>query len=598
MLTEQELVVFKKQGYVVLQPDRIFTEEDIANISHSFNMELPDYMSFEKNGVGEVENELPPQVRLSGSALRHRQLTGKGSIISEDDTNALFGKRGVVAVQDLNDPSIFEHEKVVSLAKSALEADDIILHNGSFGASYPGNTGNAGQLHSDTVNYCDKKNSMRMRREGKSLINVMIYLDDVLEELAPLRVLPESHKFEYFQKLNNHVAVSLKKDNTNEDHLSQDNWIYDELIEDVRQKEKKIIGLRGTVILMNSSLLHGATENVTASLTRRVIILNYGNACTPEFRRHYNWRSCRKFLKKVKNKKLVRGTFSQSASLIHRIIRKIKVTVTKKPPFLARQVNRVLHPAVMIHRLSYLFTAILRRLINVSNINYLNIGGGQLFSHFAFINLDYEVKNNPPFTAHHDMNERKPLPFKSDSFKGVYTSHSLEHLLPKQVEYVLFEALRVLRKDGTIRITVPDIGACFKAYEERNAAYFSWLKSKPHQLWVHDKWLRVIVRMFAGHVVDQYSDDEIYHLYESKTVPEFIEIFHKKGESMIDKRFLEPHSHKSGWSYSEMAGLLKKIGFSNIKQVSRWESRDTTFLNKAKFNNTQPKMSFFIDASK
>jgi len=58
MLTDQELAVFKKQGYVVLQPSSVFTEEDIANLSHSFIMELPDYMSFEKNGVGEMENGL------------------------------------------------------------------------------------------------------------------------------------------------------------------------------------------------------------------------------------------------------------------------------------------------------------------------------------------------------------------------------------------------------------------------------------------------------------------------------------------------------------------------------------------------------------
>ena len=598
MLTDQELAVFKTQGYIVLPPGRVFTEDELANVSRSFDMELPDYTSFEKNGARDENAGFPPRGWLSGCALRHRQLAGKGSVISEYDTNALFGKRAILLIQDLGDPSIFEHEKIVSLAKSALEADDIIFHNGSFAASYPGNTGNAGQLHTDTVSFCGKKNSMRMRREGKFVVNVLIYLDDVSDKLAPVRVVPESHKFENFQKMNDYVAACLKKNNINEDHLSQENWIYDELIKDLGQKEKRIVGLKGTILMLNSSLLHGATENLTSNLTRRVVILNYANARTPEFRRYYSWRSSRKFLEKVKNKKLVRGSFAQSASLIHTIIRKVKATVAKKPKIVTRQINRVLHPGVVIHRLSYLFTATLRRFVNVSNANYLNIGGGQYFSHFDFINLDYEVENNPPFTVNHDLNGREPLPFKSDSFKGIYTSHCVEHLQSKQVEYVLSEALRILRKDGTIRITLPDIGAYFKAYEERNAAYFSWLKSKPNHIWVHDTWLRVIVRSFAGHVVDQYSDDEIYHLYESKGVPEFIESFTRNGESVIDKRFLEPHSHKSAWCYSEMAGLLKHVGFRNIKQVSRWESRDTTYLNKAKFNNTQPQMSFFIEASK
>lgn len=55
----------------------------------------------------------------------------------------------------------------------------------------------------------------------------------------------------------------------------------------------------------------------------------------------------------------------------------------------------------------------------------------------------------------HDL--AKKLPWSDCSIDAVYSSHTLEHFSKKDGRKFLAECLRVLRKDGIIRIIVPDL---------------------------------------------------------------------------------------------------------------------------------------------
>src|ERR1051326_6922785 len=48
------------------------------------------------------------------------------------------------------------------------------------------------------------------------------------------------------------------------------------------------------------------------------------------------------------------------------------------------------------------------------------------------------------------------LPYPPESAETIYSCHMLEHLHPSQAREFLAEARRVLRRDGVLRIVVPD----------------------------------------------------------------------------------------------------------------------------------------------
>ena len=55
----------------------------------------------------------------------------------------------------------------------------------------------------------------------------------------------------------------------------------------------------------------------------------------------------------------------------------------------------------------------------------------------------------------HDL--RKPLPWPDGCVDGIYLSHVLEHFFEVQGRRLLSECYRVLRKQGVLRVVVPDL---------------------------------------------------------------------------------------------------------------------------------------------
>jgi predicted SAM-dependent methyltransferase len=68
---------------------------------------------------------------------------------------------------------------------------------------------------------------------------------------------------------------------------------------------------------------------------------------------------------------------------------------------------------------------------------------------------------------------REPLPFSNDTVGIIFTSHTLEHIFPQHLDFVLSEFHRVLRpENGLLRIAVPDISLAIDAYVNRREDFF------------------------------------------------------------------------------------------------------------------------------
>ncbi len=52
---------------------------------------------------------------------------------------------------------------------------------------------------------------------------------------------------------------------------------------------------------------------------------------------------------------------------------------------------------------------------------------------------------------------RYNLPFHDNSFAGVFSEHTIEHLYPSEACNLIKEVFRILKKDGIFRIVVPDL---------------------------------------------------------------------------------------------------------------------------------------------
>lgn len=69
-------------------------------------------------------------------------------------------------------------------------------------------------------------------------------------------------------------------------------------------------------------------------------------------------------------------------------------------------------------------------------------------------------------------NLRWGLPFADGAARFVYAAHFLEHLRRAEATVLVAEIHRVLQEGGVLRLVVPDIGACMRAYARRDSAFF------------------------------------------------------------------------------------------------------------------------------
>lgn len=121
----------------------------------------------------------------------------------------------------------------------------------------------------------------------------------------------------------------------------------------------------------------------------------------------------------------------------------------------------------------------------------------------------------------------KPLPIKDNSVDAIYCSHTLEHIFPDRISFVLQEWHRVLKFDRFVRVVVPDMKKGIKAYLKGDVDFLQkkgspekeeFLPSLPLcylNVWFMSYKLKQGKRSSGGHVMAFDFDVLEYYLREA-----------------------------------------------------------------------------------
>jgi predicted SAM-dependent methyltransferase len=66
------------------------------------------------------------------------------------------------------------------------------------------------------------------------------------------------------------------------------------------------------------------------------------------------------------------------------------------------------------------------------------------------------------------LNLRKRFPFLDSSFDAAFSAHVLEHLYREDAEHCMRELYRILRKNGVLRVSVPDLDEAVRNYDPQH----------------------------------------------------------------------------------------------------------------------------------
>lgn len=265
----------------------------------------------------------------------------------------------------------------------------------------------------------------------------------------------------------------------------------------------------------------------------------------------------------------------------------------------------------------------------MDNKKYLNLGCGQKF-HKDWVNIDFSSSSN--LVISHNL--LSGIPFKNEEFDVVYHSHVLEHFSKKDGYQFLIDCHRVLKKNGIIRIVVPDLELIIKEYliaisDARNGSE----ESKYNYDWIMLELFDQCVRHSSGGEMLTYlkqpfitNEEFVYNRigYEAKNIRDnffghLVKVSKKNRFFQIINRFKQLFKIKRNkyyeigkfrlggeihqWMYDSysLSRILSEIGFTKIEIKSAFKS-DISDWNKyeldSKNNSVYKPDSLFIEAHK
>jgi predicted SAM-dependent methyltransferase len=270
---------------------------------------------------------------------------------------------------------------------------------------------------------------------------------------------------------------------------------------------------------------------------------------------------------------------------------------------------------------------------------YLNLGcGTRFFEDKDWINIDFHNTNKT--VVNHNL--LKGIPLENESVKFVYHSHVLEHFTKKDAVFFIRECFRVLQKDGTIRIVLPDLEKLVNLYlknlqkaGENRHSEDAKQKYEWSVILLYDQTTRTysgggMAQFLAGNLIDKkyYIDccgKEIKSIIENSTQAKgnsgssgssklFSISFYKEkllrlllgreGIKALNLGRFRLHGEIHQWMYDRisLSYLLEEVGFKEVKicteRESRFEKWDSFNLDIDENGNVYKPESIFIEAIK
>lgn len=233
------------------------------------------------------------------------------------------------------------------------------------------------------------------------------------------------------------------------------------------------------------------------------------------------------------------------------------------------------------------------------------------------MNVDYASEwydlNNIDINFNFFKNDQ--LPIESNKGNIIYTSHTIEHLDNESVFHMFNEAYRILKKDGYLRVTCPNIDLMYNMVLNNDS--FFWEKTiKHHSKPENMKRINISKPMnkvslkqiflfrFASQVSVLHANKNTYTIDDK----EFDKIFSQNNfedalDFCINKCSLEiqkknPGNHINWWNKRKLIKLLKRVGFKDVYLSAYSQSMSPVLRNPKYFDNTHPNESIYIEARK
>ena len=108
----------------------------------------------------------------------------------------------------------------------------------------------------------------------------------------------------------------------------------------------------------------------------------------------------------------------------------------------------------------------IRQYLRNHDLRLLNVGSGP-HKEKGWLTAD---KFSPDADIY--LNVYAKLPFQDDTFDIIHSSHLIEHIKIDKIPYFLQEIYRVLKTNGLLRISTPDLELFAKNYIEKNNDFF------------------------------------------------------------------------------------------------------------------------------
>lgn len=181
----------------------------------------------------------------------------------------------------------------------------------------------------------------------------------------------------------------------------------------------------------------------------------------------------------------------------------------------------------------------------------LHIGCGTCLKE-DWLNVDIN-----PIKGAEYMDAGKRFPFESNTFTYIYSEHLIEHLNYDEGKNMISESFRVLKPNGTFRLSMPNFEFLIDLYthpeKAQNRHYLQW--SAAH---------------YAGWLIEDFGITKI------PTV-------------LIINNFMRKWGHQVVYDKNTMENMLAQVGFSNIHTCKIGQSNIPSLMNIEEHGSIIPK---------
>ncbi len=235
------------------------------------------------------------------------------------------------------------------------------------------------------------------------------------------------------------------------------------------------------------------------------------------------------------------------------------------------------------------------------NEKFLNFGSGAFF-HNKWKNYDYpgqtpyyrniQGKKNKDFFEIDLCDENLNITESDNSITLIYCSHTLEHLDQQSSKRFLKECYRILKKNGIIRLALPNTKNDFNLVRCLNSQ--SSVNENVKKNYILDATFHLLAdtgKLDFHSIIELLNQSNFEsHLFYKNVIKKFPEM------AVFDAN--KPERHISYWDYDNLIEVTKDIGFNYIIPSYQGSSVASPFCNIHVFDNTGPHNTFCADIIK